>query len=175
MSETTDNLPQALRDLIEKQSIYENLMRYIRGQDRKDLDLMKSAYWPDATDNHGAFNGNAHEFCESAFNGQKTSGHSAIHHCSNVLIELQGDQAKCESAFLYVMIHPKLNITKFLGGRYRDLCEKRDGDWKILRRVCIFDYANEFEGAHDFTGIFNMPVKTVTSDTYPNDPIYGEW
>lgn len=175
MANEMNAVPQPLRDLIEKQSIYENLMRYVRGQDRKDLELMKSAYWPDATDNHGAFVGNAHEFCESAYAGQKISGHSAIHHCSNVLIELQGDRAKCESAFLYVMIHPKLNITKFLGGRYRDLCEKRDGEWKVLRRVCVFDYANELQGSRDFAGIFKMPVSSVISDTYPNDPIYAEW
>lgn len=175
MADDMDTMPQALRDLVEKQAIYENLMRYVRGQDRKELELMKSAYWPDGTDNHGSFVGNGHEFCESAYNGQKTIGHSAIHHCSNVLIELQGEQAKCESAFLYVMIHPKTKITKFLGGRYRDLCEKRNGEWRILRRLCIFDYANELEGARDFQTIFGMPEDTAVGTNYPTDPIYAEW
>ncbi|MBB4642181.1 nuclear transport factor 2 family protein [Rhizorhapis suberifaciens] len=172
-TDMTDNA-QELHDLVQKNKIHENLMKYCRGQDRKDLELMKSSYWPDAIDNHGSFVGNAHEFCEMAYEGQKKSGHSALHHCSNVLIELSGDQAKCESAFLYVMSHPGKK-TQFLGGRYRDLCEKRDGEWKVLRRMCIFDWANELDGAQDFQTIFKFPQDTVVGRTYPNDPIYAEW
>ena len=174
MQQSEDMLRQ-LSDLIDKNKIHENLMRYCRGQDRKDLELVKSTYWPDATDNHGSFVGNGHEFCEMAYRGQKTSGHSAIHHCSNLLIELRGDQAKCESAFIYVMIYPSKNLTKFLGGRYKDLCEKRGGEWKVLRRSTIFDWANEFPGAQDFKGIFNFPSTALVGNLYPNDPIHGEW
>lgn len=173
---TTDAIDSAqeLYDLVQKNKIHENLMRYCRGQDRKDLELMKSSYWPDGTDNHGAFVGNAHAFCEMAYEGQKKTGHIALHHCSNVLIELQGDQAKCEAVFLYVMIHPGQK-TQFLGGRYKDLCEKRGGEWKVLRRTCIFDWANEMEEAQEFQRIFNMPQDTITGRNYPNDPIYAEW
>ena len=38
--------------------------RYARGVDRLDGDLMKSAYWPEATDDHGVFVGNAMAFCD---------------------------------------------------------------------------------------------------------------
>ena len=162
-------------ELVEKNKIYENLMKYVRGQDRKDLDLMKSAYWPDATDNHAVFVGNGHEFCEMAYNGQKKSGHAALHHCSNVLIELSGNQAKCESVFLYVMIFTERNETKLVGGRYKALCEKRCGEWKILRRSCIFDWANELSGAQDFEGIFSFPPTALVGDLYPKDPIYTDW
>ncbi|AUW58993.1 hypothetical protein C1T17_13720 [Sphingobium sp. SCG-1] len=175
MTNPTVDITQDVYDLVQKNKIHENLMRYCRGQDRKELALMKSTYWPDATDDHGAFVGNAHAFCDMAYEGQKKTGHTAIHHCSNVLIELLGDQAKCESVFMYVMIHPAKNRTQFLGGRYRDLCEQRDGEWKILRRTCIFDWANDMEGAQDFTGIFNFPKDTVIGRTFPDDPIYAAW
>src|SRR3546814_12435888 len=35
---------------------------YCRGIDRKDPHMIASAYWPDAIDHHGVFDGNAHEF-----------------------------------------------------------------------------------------------------------------
>lgn len=175
MTMDTTDIAQELHDLVQKNKIHENLMKYCRGQDRKDLELMKSTYWPDATDNHGSFVGNGLAFCEMAYEGQKKSGHSALHHCSNVLIELLGNQAKCESAFLYVMSHPDKKKTQLLGGRYKDLCEVRGGEWKVLRRTCIFDWANELEGAQDFQTIFNFPQNTVIGRTYPNDPIHAEW
>ncbi len=50
--------------MLAKQSIHEVLARYCHGIDRCDIDMLKSAYWPDATDTHGTFNGNAWEFAE---------------------------------------------------------------------------------------------------------------
>ena len=53
--------PQQLAD---REAIRECALRYARGVDRLDADLMKSAYWPDATDDHGRFVGNGWEFAE---------------------------------------------------------------------------------------------------------------
>ena len=44
--------PEQLSDI---QCIRDCAQRYCRGVDRLDEALMKSAYWPDATDDHGAF------------------------------------------------------------------------------------------------------------------------
>ncbi|MDP3675299.1 MAG: nuclear transport factor 2 family protein [Novosphingobium sp.] len=174
MTNEVQDIPKRVHELIDKQDIHDNLMRYCRGQDRKDLVLMKSTFWPEARDNHGAFVGNAHEFCEWSYSGHQTSQHFAIHHCSNVLIELSGHQAKCESAFLYVWIDPHKNETKLLGGRYNDRCEKRNGEWKVLQRQTIFDWANRLPGARDFEGIFGMPPTALKGDHFPNDLIYAE-
>ncbi len=48
-----------IQQLSDIQSIRECVNNYCRGVDRLDEDLMKSAYWPDATDDHGVFVGNA--------------------------------------------------------------------------------------------------------------------
>lgn len=170
-----EGIMDQLAELLEKNKIYENAMRYCRGMDRKDLSLMKSTFWPEATDNHGFFVGNCHDFCDMAYQGQEASGHSAIHHCSNVLIELAGSKARCESAFIYVWSHAEKSVTKLLGGRYKDVCEKRGDEWKILRRFTIFDWANELAGAQDFQGIFNFPPSALVGDLHPNDPVPEEW
>lgn len=167
----------ALGEIVAKQELYENLVRYCRGQDRKDLALMKSTFWPEATDNHGAFNGSAHEFCEWAHENQKTTKHRSHHYITNVLIELDGDVAKRESAVVFVMVPPDGGTTNVLGGRYRDLCERRDGEWKVLRRVMIHDHVAAFPSAGTQGTVFSdLPPSAPWGDVYPNDPIYDdEW
>ena len=44
--------PQQLAD---REAIRDVAIRYCRGVDRLDVDVLKSAYWPDATDHHGDF------------------------------------------------------------------------------------------------------------------------
>ena len=94
----------ALQELLDKQQLYENMMLYARGQDRRDLALVKSTYWPDATEHHGLFVGSAHDFCEWTHERQKTTRHHALHHLGNTLSELLGDRAKRETAFMYVQV-----------------------------------------------------------------------
>ena len=47
-----------------REAIREVAFRYSRGVDRLDADVMRSAYWPDAVDDHGRFVGNGWEFVE---------------------------------------------------------------------------------------------------------------
>lgn len=168
-------LSRDLEELLDKQKLHENMMLYCRGQDRKDIDLMKSTYWPDSTDDHGSFVGNGHDFCEWAYNNQRISGHSALHHCGNTLIELNGYHAKRETVFMYVMVQPNTKQTFVIGGRYRDLCEKRAGQWKVLRRVCIWDWSQTFADNPNFTEHFGFPPTASYGCLYPDDAIYGEW
>src|SRR3954465_5394748 len=88
----------AVADLLAKQKLYENMALYCRGQDRKDLELMKSTFWPEATDNHGMWNGSAHDFCEWAYENQKITNHRSQHYITNVLIEVDEDVARRETA-----------------------------------------------------------------------------
>jgi hypothetical protein len=167
----------AVAEVVAKQKLYENMALYCRGQDRKDLALMKSTFWPEATDNHGMFIGSAHEFCEWAYENQKTTQHRSHHYITNVLIELKGDVAKRESAVTYVMVRPEGGPTDVMGGRYRDLCERRGGEWKVLRRVVIFDHVAHFISGGDLGDVFGgIPVTARVGDVYPNDPIHeDEW
>ena len=79
--------PEQLSD---REKIREAAMRYSYGVDRLDPDVMKSAYWPEATDDHGNFVGNAHEFvdyCMEAHLRWKWTMHSIYNH----QIELDDD------------------------------------------------------------------------------------
>ena len=49
-------------ELADREAIRDCMYRYSRGIDRCDVELLRSAYWPDATDNHTGFVGTREEF-----------------------------------------------------------------------------------------------------------------
>jgi 3-phenylpropionate/cinnamic acid dioxygenase small subunit len=162
-----------LQELLDKQAVYENLMRYCRALDRMDRDGIKATYWPDSKDDHGAFIGGGHEWADEAVRWRNLT-YSVNHHVSNVLIELDGNLARCESMFIVVCPYVDSGMTMFQAGRYRDLCEKRDGEWKILNRLCVWDWSEKRETrtGWDLTG---HPRVTHWGAYFPDDPIYKDW
>src|SRR6202167_4437131 len=132
---------RALRVLLDKQEIHEVLMRYCRGIDRCDAELLHSVYHPDATDDHGLFKGRAVGFVPWALNAlvrdQRTS-----HYIANELIEVDGDVALCQSYFFGIHRRQEKGGTTaelVLAGRYADRFERRAGVWKTAHRQVIFD------------------------------------
>jgi hypothetical protein len=146
---------QALAELIRWHQIYEALTRYCRGADRGDVDLMKSAYHPDAQERHGPFSGLGHLFCE--FAGKFTAGElewsgglkASTHMLSNISVEpLDANAAKVESYFLLSMQHDKSgeHLNAIMFGRYLDRFENRSGAWLIARRSVVLDQYFELSG-----------------------------
>ncbi|MEC3909523.1 nuclear transport factor 2 family protein [Sphingobium sp. CR2-8] len=162
-----------IETLYDKQALADNLMQYCRAVDRMDVDLMKSTYWPDGTDDHGRFRGNAHDWCDEAIRA-KTKLINSNHHVSNVYSELSGDFAKREAMFLVVTTYRDHSSAMFLGGRYRDLCEKRDGIWKVLHRVCVWDWNREIEAKPGWH-LMSAPEISNWGQFFPDDPIYQDW
>ncbi|MEY3566868.1 MAG: hypothetical protein RLZ19_882, partial [Actinomycetota bacterium] len=44
-------------EVVAREHIRDVVYRYARGVDRRDFDLVRSCYHPDATDDHGPFTG----------------------------------------------------------------------------------------------------------------------
>jgi hypothetical protein len=162
-----------LQELYDKQLLHENLMLYCRGIDRMDRELVRSTYWPDSTDDHGGYVGPGQEWADAGL-AYRDRLHSNNHHVSNVLIRIAGNRAERESMFLNVVNFKDPALSFFLGGRYRDLCEKRDGEWRILTRVCVWDW---FE--HQVTSggwqLGGVPKTSNWGRFSPDDPIYKDW
>jgi SnoaL-like domain len=165
--------PEQMAELYDKQSLHENLMTYCRGVDRMDRDLIRSTYWPDSNDDHGSYVGPGQEWGDAAF-AYRDHMISNNHHVSNVLIELDGDRARRESMFLGVYVYKEPALTLFQGGRYRDLCEKRDGEWKILNRVCLWDWCEQRATQPGWEAV-GTPEVTNWGNFHPDDPIYQDW
>lgn len=165
---------EQLRILIAKQELYENMVRYCRGMDRKELDLMKSTFWPESTEDHGMYVGLSHDFCEWACSVQQEASYKASHYVTNMLIEFNGDQAKRETAFIYMKVPTEGGPTDVLCGRYRDLCERRNGAWKVLARTCVWDAAQRLAPEADYAELFGIPRTSNFGALFPQDPTYAE-
>ena len=53
-----------LERLASKDAIHDVLMRYCRGIDRLDVELLKSCYHEDSWDDHGHYKGGGHAFAQ---------------------------------------------------------------------------------------------------------------
>jgi hypothetical protein len=115
--------------------------RYSYGVDRLDVEVMKSAYWPDATDDHGVFVGNAWQFCErvvSSHDRWAWTMHTIFNH--RVEIDPDGRRARGEAynvSYLFTDGDPADRRLATWFGRYLDEYECRDGEWRISHRVCV--------------------------------------
>lgn len=172
----------AMRELLDKQAIQDVMTRYLRFADRRDPDAMKTIFWEEGTDDHGMYNGPADKFFAILMEqGQRpwaldagvgrTLAHN--HNLGPAYIEFVGnDQAKVESYFNFVCTrnHHGEDVLGTLIGRYRDLFEKRNGEWRVLHRTVVYDTAavQPYEPAWDF---FAM-VDAKRGASAPNDPIY---
>ncbi|MBN9098639.1 MAG: nuclear transport factor 2 family protein [Pseudonocardia sp.] len=141
-----------LAELIARQEIGDVLVRYCRAVDRGDLELLLSVYHPDATDDHGMYSGNGHEFARWLLAQPGRDALVTQHHLTNTTLDLDGDPeidtARAETYF--VAVHrrpgPPVTVGQF-GGRYLDRLERRAGVWRISARVVVHDWSlREIEG-----------------------------
>ena len=77
-------------DAAAAEAIRQAVLRYCRGVDRLDAELMRSAYHDDATDDHGVFAGSAADLCARVVRSHRR--YEATMHCVlNHAIDLVDD------------------------------------------------------------------------------------
>jgi hypothetical protein len=129
-----------LEEVIARLEITDVLHRYCRAVDRRDPDLLRSAYHPDATDDHGVYAGPVEGLVEFMLG----DGLEMIHHAiSNIVIERDGDVARVE-CYLDA-VHRRVDDTgswdELLKARYLDRFERRDGEWRVAHRIVVLERA----------------------------------
>ena len=171
MTDTTDSRLTALMD---REAIRDCIYRYCRGIDRADEKALRSAYWEDASDCHGAWNGSATGFIEQALRKLREGGRR-VHQVSNIAIELFGNAAAVESAFLALQASATApQCETFLCGRYVDRFERRHGEWRIAQRTVVYDWIEERqrpEMAADDAALFGK--RRPNGGMAPDDPVYA--
>ena len=129
-----------LEQLSDIQCIKDCAHRYCRGVDRLDEGLMKSAYWPDATDDHGVFVGNAMAFVEMCMRAHlkwRSTNHCILNH--DIELEADGVHARGEIYNVSYLFRADAEVLDTWHGRYLDLYEKRGHEWRIKARVCVHE------------------------------------
>lgn len=126
-------------DTADRRQILECILRYCRGLDRRDRDIVLSAFHPDAVDDHGHFVGPIGKFVDWVFSIQEVAYRRTQHIINNHFCEIDGDIAHTESYYASVGIPKNGQGQGTTWGRYIDRFEKRDGRWAIAARVCLVD------------------------------------
>lgn len=137
-----ETLQAKLQTLLDEREIHAVLMRYCRGVDRCDKELMASCYHPDALDDHGTWFAKGSEVAQHVFDLVKPGDVVAMHFAGNVLIEVEGDIAFAESYMLAFRAYDDsgrhFNRTRAL--RFVDRFERRASEWRISERVVTDDW-----------------------------------
>lgn len=160
-------------ELADREAIKDCLYRYSRGVDRLDEDMVRSAYWPDAIDNHLEFKGNVEEFIAWGFPLMRSMDQT-MHIIANIMIRLKADKANVESYFygIHRMNFPDGPRDVIGAGRYLDRFERRNGEWRIANRIVMTDWFREYPDSADWTiGPFGMR-DVATGARYPDDKSY---
>jgi hypothetical protein len=117
-------------------------IRYCRANDRRDEELMRSCFHPDAViELHEELNVDAF----LALGRQILAMYTVTwHNTGNQLVEVRGDAAWAEH---YTISSHRIAASDegperdwVAYGRYIDRMEKRQGEWRIARRKMVVDY-----------------------------------
>lgn len=137
------------------------LGRYCRGIDRADPALIASAYWPDAEDHHGSFDGNAHEFAEWIVPHLAKEYSLTQHMLGQSLFQVIADDVVvAETYFSSRHGHARSGerMVEMVSGRYVDRFEQRGDEWKIAERQLIVDFV--FDVPHPHSVVEDIPGST---------------
>lgn len=139
MSKDTGTIP-GQEEVAHRLAIKDVLHSHSRGLDRLDAQAIKSAYWPDAAVDYGAYKGPARTFAELVV-GALADQYELTRHClSNIMIEFCGDGALAESCVSAGHLLHGGQEELFFHGRYLDRPEQRGGRWKIAHRQVVMDW-----------------------------------
>jgi hypothetical protein len=191
-------LAAKVQELLDRQRIADLVADFCRAIDRCDMALLKSLYWPDATDAHGVYNGSAADFCDMVIPLVRDNCAATMHLIANSRMELRGEEAVSETYVIgYHFLKSARHIDGFLGNpelgkilrarmppgdwdlpyeyhagaRYLDRLTCRKGEWRFAHRQLVFEWVQTHPGFNIFD---QSPGSTLTRGSRDRtDPGYA--
>jgi SnoaL-like domain len=145
------DLEAEVRDLCARRDINDALCCYMRGQDRLDPVLHRSAFHDDAYVDCGLMSGTADEFVTFA-QGFLGDLEGSQHIIGQVQIDVKGDAASGE-VYFYAWHRIRENGEPkdlSVAGRYIDEYACKNGQWRIQKRCELIDWARTDAAADAF-------------------------
>ena len=148
------DLEAELRDLAARRDITDAVHRYMRGLDRLDPALQRSAFHDDASIDAGIFAGDAEAFvgfCQDLLGAMEASHHLL----GQVRIEFDGGGHLARGECYFQAWHGTRDEAGqprdlFIAGRYVDDYACKNGEWRIARRKLITDWVKDDPADHGF-------------------------
>jgi SnoaL-like domain len=120
------------------------LTLYCLGVDAGDAEAIKRSFHPDATDEHGPWQGLGWELAARLQHSAEHPEGRGHHEVCNVFIEFDSPDVARVSSYVHAYHPVKDDEDKdrllIFAGRYLDRFERRDGDWKIAARKVMSDF-----------------------------------
>jgi hypothetical protein len=131
----------AVAKVLDAEAIAANLACHSFGLDRRDADLIRRAYNPDATVAYGLFEGLAADFAGMIVEFMTTMP-PTLHQVRNVLVRSAGDRAVSESYVVACMAIPDPDSPRqaLIQGRYLDRHRRGPDGWCLDHRTYVFDW-----------------------------------
>ena len=141
VAENSTQRDRAIQELVDKEAIREVIVRYGRGVDRGDSELISSAYHPDAVDDRGFGQYTGETIGTEMVESMLKSMVMTSHHLTTQTIHVDGDTAGAETYSIGVHRSTRDGQESRLltSGRYIDRLERRDGEWRIIHRRAVTD------------------------------------
>jgi hypothetical protein len=159
-----------LETLLAKQDISEVLISYAIGIDRGDAEALGNVFWPDAECNYGTYSGPPGQFVAHVMKSIPLFN-MTMHSITNIFIEIAGTHARSQAYFnAYHGFADAPPI--FVGGRYLDRFENRDGQWRIAYRRFVLDWHAGAKSDEDFPVAASRRAK---GGRKPDDLWYGSF
>ena len=153
-------MDEDLKALLAREAVRQCIVRLARGEDRRNGEMIKASYWPDSVTDYGVFQGSFDEYYAWVIPGADAITNTQ-HVLGQTFTELDGDTAKAET---HVVSYHRVDYgggdehDTCIGGRYLDVLEKRDGEWRIASRVMLYDWYQDWGKSIDWSqGVMGLP------------------
>ena len=136
-------LEREIRDLAARRDIHKAIMRYMRGQDRLDAALQRSAFHDDADLDCGLYRGGPDGYTEFA-QGTLAAFGASQHLIGQVDLEVDAEAGHATGEVYFLAWHRQIDGDEprdlLMAGRYIDEYSCKDGRWAIQRRRELIDW-----------------------------------
>src|SRR6266536_4562350 len=159
-------LEARLRVVADQQEIHDVVIRYCRGVDRRDPDLILGAFHADGTVDLGAGHTPAAELARNI--ARSAVPRPYTHFVGNQLIEVDGDRALAETYFISFQQRERegRHFTRTRAGRHVDRMQRRAGRWRIAHRTVVDDWNRVDEVKETIAEV------SLRGGFAPDDPVY---
>jgi ketosteroid isomerase-like protein len=163
-------LEARLRRLVDKDEIADVMARYCRGVDRCDVDLIASAFHPDAVDEHSYRVLGGTEVGPFLVERMRTTFKASLHSLLQSRIEIDGDTATGETYYVAWLLSEQDGKERIdqAEGRYVDRFERRRGEWRIAHRVVLPEMSASFDrpNQHLVKHLADKPERSAADISY---------
>ena len=131
--------------MLDRAAIEECLLRYTRGIDRHDVELVHVRVPSGRAGHPRHVRGRPARRRRVGQRAARPALGRHQHYITNTTVDIDGDVAHTDTYYLIVLRRNDGTGQDLMGGRYVDRFERRAGDWRIARRVVTHEWIGEID------------------------------